>query len=53
MEQFRMYIQKAAWADICLGCFSESVYPVLTVSPEALRILRELEVGVAFNFTVV
>lgn len=53
MEQFRMYIQKAAWADICLGYFSESVYPVLTVSPEALRILRELEVGVAFNFTVV
>ena len=52
-EAFRRYIQQASWADVCLGCLSESVYPVLTISPQSLRILRELDLALTFNFTVV
>lgn len=52
-EAFRRYIQQVSWADVCLGCLSESVYPVLTISPKSLQILRELDLALSFNFTVV
>ncbi len=52
-EQFRKLVQQAAWADVCLGCLSESAYPVLSVQPESLKIVHELKLGLSFNFTVV
>ena len=50
---FREIIDRATWADVCLGCLSESGSPMLAVRPDALRILRQLNVGCAFNFTCV
>jgi hypothetical protein len=52
-DKFRELIREAAWADITLGCLSESAYPVLSVEPESLRIVRELKIGLSFNFTLV
>jgi hypothetical protein len=52
-EQFERLIQQAAWADICLGCLSESAYPVLSLKPESLQIVHELKLDLSFNFTVV
>jgi hypothetical protein len=51
-DQFRKLVQEAVWADVCLGCISESAYPVLSVEPSSLDIVRELRIGLAFNFTV-
>lgn len=52
-KQFQELVQRAAWADVCLGCLSESAYPVLAVRPESLQILRELNLALSFNFTLV
>jgi Domain of unknown function (DUF4279) len=52
-QQVRALVEQAAWADVCLGCLSESAYPVLSLKPESLEIMRELRLGFAFNFTVV
>lgn len=46
-------VAKAAWADLCLGCLSESVYPVLSASSASLSLVRELNVSLSFNFTCV
>ena len=46
-------IARAAWADVCLGCLSESVYPLFTVSAASLNITRELNLGLSFNFTCI
>jgi hypothetical protein len=43
----------ATFAEVCLGCLSESVYPYFTVDPASLDITKELNVGLAFNFTCV
>ncbi len=51
-EHFRKLVKQAASADICLGCLSEHPYPLLSISPESLDIVRELELGITFNFTV-
>ncbi|QIL79401.1 DUF4279 domain-containing protein [Diaphorobacter sp. HDW4A] len=52
-EYFRELISQTTSAHVVLGCFSESPYPFLSVKSESLRLLRELEIGVAFNFTCV
>ena len=52
-EYFRILVQEAAWADVCLGCLSESPCPLISVAPESLTLLRELELGLSFNFTLV
>jgi hypothetical protein len=52
-QQFQELLQCAAWADICLGCLSESPYPVLSVDPGSLHIVRELNLALSFNFTTV
>lgn len=49
---FERLVSKAIWADICLGCLSESVYPMWSVSASSLTIARELKLGLSFNFTV-
>jgi hypothetical protein len=53
VEQFRVLMERAAWSDVCLGCLSESAYPMLTVEPKSLEIVRELNIGFSFNFTLV
>lgn len=52
-DYFRELISQSSCADIVLGCFSESPYPYLTVDTDSLRLLRELNLGVSFNFTCV
>lgn len=52
-EYFRELISEASRADVVLGCFSESPYPFLTVETASLRLLREMDVGISFNFTCV
>lgn len=50
---FARLIKQAAWADVCLGCLSESVYPLYTLGAASLDITRELNLGLSFNFTCV
>lgn len=52
-EYFGSLIAKATWADICLGCLSESAYPVLSTEPSSLALIRELPLALSFNFTCV
>ena len=52
-EYFETVIAEASSADICLGCLSESIYPFLEVDASSLTILRELKLGLTFNFTCV
>ena len=49
---FEQLIAEAAWADVCLGCMSSSVFPFWAVPADALHITRELKLGLSFNFTV-
>lgn len=44
---------RAEWADLCLGCLSDSPYPVLSASPGALALMKDLDLGLSFNFTCV
>jgi|SRR5450830_197191 len=53
IDYFRELISEASRADVVLGCFSESPYPFLTVETASLRLLREMDVGISFNFTCV
>jgi hypothetical protein len=48
---FKQLAAEAAWADVCLGCLSESAFPVLSVKADSLALTKELGVGLAFNFT--
>jgi len=48
---FSQLIASAAWADISLGCLSESIYPVFSIDAKSMTITRELNLGVSFNFT--
>ena len=50
---FAQVISDAAWADLMLGCKSESPYPVLYVNTESKKIIEELNLRLAFNFTCV
>ena len=50
-EYFGNLIALATWADICLGCLSESAYPVLSAQRSSLAVIRELPLGLSFNFT--
>ena len=50
---FARLITHAAWADVCLGCLSESVYPLFTVGAASLDITRERNLGLSFNFTCI
>ena len=52
-EVFRSFIAQAAWADINIGCLSESSFPILSASATSLQLLREFDVGLTFNFTLV
>jgi hypothetical protein len=52
-DYFQQLISQSSSADVVLGCFSESPYPYLTVQPDSLRLLRELDLGISFNFTCV
>ena len=49
---FEALIAQASWADLCLVCLSESIYPFFTVNADALEITRALPLGLSFNFTV-
>ncbi len=49
---FEQLITEAAWADVCLGCMSSSVFPFWAVPADALGITRELKLGLSFNFTL-
>jgi len=50
-EYFLRLIARASWADVCLGCLSESAYPVLSARQSSLNIIRELPLALSFNFT--
>lgn len=50
---FAELVAKAAWADLCLGCLSESAYPFLSASPTSLALVKDLNLGLSFNFTCV
>lgn len=50
---FSALVAKAAWADVCLGCLSESAYPILSASSASLSLVREVNVSLSFNFTCV
>lgn len=52
-EAFRCFIEHAKWADVNIGCLSESAFPILSASATSLRLLRELDLGLSFNFTLV
>ncbi|MDP4073714.1 DUF4279 domain-containing protein [Acidovorax sp. A1169] len=52
-DYFRQLIALSSSAELVLGCFSESPYPYLTVESDSLHLLRELNLGVSFNFTCV
>jgi hypothetical protein len=49
---FAKLLAEATWAEVSLGCLSESIYPFWTVPPSALNITRELNLGLSFNFTL-
>lgn len=49
---FEALLEQATWADLCLGCLSESIYPFFSVNADALEITRALPLGLSFNFTV-
>ena len=46
-------ISKSTSAYIILGCLTESPYPILDISFESTKILKELNLSLAFNFTCV
>jgi hypothetical protein len=50
---FDRLIADAAWAKVSLGCFSESIYPVLNVDTKSMKIMREMNLGLSFNITCV
>lgn len=50
---FEGLVADAAWADVSLGCLSESVYPVLNVGAGSMKIMREMNLGLSFNITCV
>jgi hypothetical protein len=52
-DYFRELIEQCSTADIIFGCLSESPYPFLTVDADSLRLLREMKLGISFNFTYV
>ena len=52
-DYFQELVSQSSSADVVLGCFSESPYPYLTVQTDSLRLLRELDLGISFNFTCV
>ena len=49
---FEALMAQATWADLCLGCLSESIYPFFSVNADALEITRALPLDLSFNFTV-
>ena len=50
---FKDLIAVASSASVVLGCLSESPYPFFSVGDGSMKIVRELELGCAFNFTCV
>jgi hypothetical protein len=50
---FERLVADAAWADVSLGCLSDSIYPVLNVGAGSLKITRELNLGLSFNLTCI
>ncbi|WP_338845695.1 DUF4279 domain-containing protein [Massilia sp. W12] len=51
IDYFSELIPQAAWADICIGCLSESPFPLISIDPSSLELMRRLKIGVSFNFT--
>jgi hypothetical protein len=50
-DYFKSVLACAAWADICLGCFSSCAWPVLEAHRSGLEIVRQLPLSISFNFT--
>ena len=48
---FQQGITGEVVADLCLGCMTDSEAPILRVDAGALGILRELPLGICFNYT--
>lgn len=44
-------VKQAAWADPCLGCLSDVPYPMISTGASATRLIQQLDLAVAFNFT--
>jgi hypothetical protein len=48
---FAKIVEKAAWADLCLGCLSNIPYPMIVTDRSATRLVKMLNLSLAFNFT--
>ena len=51
IEYLNSVIKEAAWADLCLGCLSDSPYPLITVDSSATELIKKLNLQISFNFT--
>lgn len=43
--------KEAAWADLCLGCLSDSPYPMIAAGDSATELIKKLNLQISFNFT--
>jgi hypothetical protein len=50
-DLFHMMLSGEAAGDLSLGCMSDCEAPLLRVEAAALEILRELPLGICFNYT--
>jgi len=46
----RQILEKAVWADLCLGCLTDSPYPMI-VTDRSTRLLKMFNLSLSFNFT--
>lgn len=48
---FAQIVEKAAWADLCLGCLSDIPYPMIVTDISATKLVKMLNLSLSFNFT--
>jgi hypothetical protein len=48
---FAQIVEKATWADLCLGCLSDVPYPMIVTDKSATRLVKMLNLSLSFNFT--
>jgi hypothetical protein len=48
---FAQIVEKAAWADLCLGCLSDIPYPMIVTDISATGLVKMLNLSMTFNFT--